>query len=128
MMMNLARASAVPPQPSGGPALNGTDSMQPAISRSVVPEAPAMMNCKSCGRDKPEAVMFRRNGKPIRTCKECKAEQFKLGIATRAKTMQSMEVSRSERVDISGPPPAAPVVYPVLEILPGWGVNAAIDD
>ena len=83
------------------------------------------MNCKSCGQDKPEAEMFVRSGKPIRTCKKCKAEQCRIGITTRAKTMRSVEISRSMEVGGSAPPAGA---YPVLDLLPGWGVNAAIDD
>jgi hypothetical protein len=90
-------------------------------------EVPAMtMNCKSCGRDKPEAEMFTRKGKPIRTCRECRAEQFKVGIITRAKTMRSVQISRSVTVEIPTLPPAA--AFPMLDILPGWGVNAALDD
>jgi hypothetical protein len=85
------------------------------------------MNCKSCGRDKPEAEMFPLKGTPIRTCRECKAEQFRRGIITRAKTMRSMQISRSVAVEIPAlPAPAA--AFPMLDILPGWGVNAALDD
>jgi hypothetical protein len=85
------------------------------------------MNCKSCGKDKPEAEMFTRNGRPIRTCRGCKAAQFQTGIITRAKTMKSATISRSVAVEIPALPAPA-VVYPALELLPGWGVNAAIDD
>lgn len=88
------------------------------------------MNCKSCGNDKPEAEMFVRSGKPIRTCKECKAKQFELGITTRAKAVRSVAISEAVQADVPALDPSAPpaIAYPVLEILPGWGVNAAIDD
>jgi len=85
------------------------------------------MNCKSCERDKPEAEMFTRKGKAIRTCRECKAEQLKRGITTRAKTMRPVQISRSVAVEIPALPAPA-LAYPVLELLPGWGVNAALDD
>jgi hypothetical protein len=80
------------------------------------------MNCKSCELDKPEAEMFTRKGKAIRTCRECKAEQLKRGITTRAKTMRLVQISRSVAVEIPALPP------PALELLPGWGVNASLDD
>lgn len=40
--------------------------------------------------------------------------------------MKSVDVSQSVGVDASEPP--APVVYPVLNIPGGYGVNATIDD
>jgi hypothetical protein len=39
--------------------------------------------------------------------------------------MRSVEISRSVALEISAPPAVA---YPVLELLPGWGVKAALDD
>jgi hypothetical protein len=85
------------------------------------------MNCKSCGKDKPVEEMYVRNGKPIRTCLVCRQDHIRAIGAARAKTMQSIKISRAVKVQSAALPSPA-IDYPVLELLPGWGVNAAIEE
>jgi hypothetical protein len=91
------------------------------------------MKCNTCKLEKPEAEMYMRGGKVIRTCCSCREAQVKKATASRAKTMQSVKISRPVEVQASAPaallPAPDPVIAsPVLDIPPSWGLNAVIED
>jgi hypothetical protein len=88
------------------------------------------MRCNTCKLDKPEADMYVRAGKVIRSCRSCRQEQMRRAAVTRARTMQTVKISRPVAAQTLAPPPAdtATGVNPVLDIQPSWGINAVIED
>jgi hypothetical protein len=85
------------------------------------------MKCNTCKLDKDEGEMYVRAGKVIRTCRSCRQAQVDKATSSRARTMQSVKISRPVKAQASSPP-APTIGHPVLELLPGWGVNASIDE
>jgi hypothetical protein len=90
------------------------------------------MRCNTCKLDKPEAEMYVRAGKVIHTCQHCRQAQMRTAAATRARTMGSVKISRPVETKAPALPAAAdPAIAgddPILDIPPGWGINAVIDD
>jgi hypothetical protein len=82
------------------------------------------MNCKGCGKDKPIAEMFVRGGKPIRTCRICRALQ--MGGGKSVARLADKVVAKTKRVKSDKAPRA--VAVPSLAIEPSFGLDAAIDD
>jgi hypothetical protein len=79
--------------------------------------------------------MYVRAGKVIHTCRLCRQAQMRTAAATRARTMQSVEISRPVEAQAPAQAPAPPLpadpvlaAHPALDIPAGWGVNAVIDD
>jgi hypothetical protein len=83
------------------------------------------MNCKGCGKDKPIGEMFVRGGRPIRTCRICRALQ--MGGSQKRVAKLADTVTKRAKADKGLALDAAKKTLRVA-IDPGFGIEGEVDE
>lgn len=86
------------------------------------------MNCKGCGKDKPVADMFVRGGRPIRTCRICRALQMGGGKNRVAKLADKVAAKNKRAPKVPSPTNFGDEPGLRIAIDPGFGVEGELDD